>query len=86
MPDLTKPIEVSEHAGGIDSTTASLRYAVVIGLTFAVGRGWIDAENVEGIATFLVIVGTAGYGLLKTFRRGKQAAVLAEAAPNAKVV
>jgi ABC-type nickel/cobalt efflux system permease component RcnA len=85
MPDLDKPIEVSASTGGIDATTATLRYLIVTGLSFAVGSGWIDASNVEGVASFLIIVGTAGYGLFKTWRRGKQIVKVAEdrRVPNA---
>jgi hypothetical protein len=81
MPDLTKPIEVSPSTGGIDASTAMIRYLVVAALTFAVGRGYISGD-VESIAAMIVAIGTAAYGLYKTFKRGKQAVVLADAAPN----
>lgn len=75
--DVKKPIVVSESQGGVDSATATFRYIVVTLMTYAVARGWVDAENVDGIVAILVALGTAGYGIFKTWRRGAEVATVA---------
>lgn len=81
MPEPTQPIIVGESA--LPTTlAAALRYAIVTGLTYAVGRGWIDADNVEGITAALIAVAVAGYGLYKTHSNRAKLTVAAEAAPN----
>jgi hypothetical protein len=60
--------DASENAATLATSAAGLRYVIVAGLTYAVGRGYIDAGDVEGIAAGLIALGTAGYGLYKTWR------------------
>lgn len=67
---------------------AAIRYALVMLGTFAVGRGWVPADNIEGIITTVLTVGTALYGLYRTYRNKQKLIVTADAAPDrvAKVV
>jgi hypothetical protein len=100
MPDLTPPIVVNENAGIIDLLTAAGRYLVVIVTIVPALLALFKARDIAGIINFLrgnegaallaavIGFGTLAYGLFKTFRRGKQVVVAADAAPNsvAKVV
>jgi hypothetical protein len=61
---------------------AALRYLIATGGTFAVARGWVDPENIEGIATMLITVATVAYGLYRTRKKQQQLVVAADAAPN----
>lgn len=82
---MEKPIEVNEMV--LPTTlAAALRYGVAILGTMAVSKGWVDADNVDGIATLLITATTVSYGLWKTHRRKKQLVVVAEAAPNSVAV
>jgi hypothetical protein len=81
MPDVNKPIEVSGTTLPTVLATV-LRYLVTTFGAFAVGRGWVEAENVEGIVTILVTVATAAYGIWKTRKAKNELIVTAEAAPN----
>jgi len=65
-----------------DTVKAAARYVIATAAAYAVGRGWIDAENVEGIVTAGVGLVAIGWGLYSTFTRKKQLVVAAEAAPN----
>lgn len=74
----------------VDSNTmplaAAARYLVTILGTFAVARGWVDADNVDGIITALVTLGTVGYGLWQTHQRKVQLVATASAAPDSVAV
>jgi hypothetical protein len=100
MPDLTPPFEVRENTGIIDLLTAAGRYLIVIVTIIPALLALFKASDIAGIIDFLrgnqgaallaavTGFGTLAYGLIKTFRRGKQTRDIAEAAPNsvAKVV
>jgi len=62
--------------------SAAVRYVVVTGGTWAVAKGWVEADQLEGIATVAVTVATAAYGLWRTRRTKQQLIITAEAAPN----
>lgn len=81
----TTPIQVGESALP-NTLAATLRYVIVAALTFAVGRGWLDGENIEGIVGVLIALITAGYGLYRTWRTRKNLSITAEAAPNSVAV
>jgi hypothetical protein len=79
MPDATARIEVDPNTV---PHAAALRYLIAMGGTFAVARGWVDAENVDGIVTAAVTIGTVLYGLWRTHRAKRDLVVAADAAPN----
>ena len=83
--DLTPPIEVTNETTTTTLASALRTLLVAIG-SFAVGRGWVEAENVEGIVTLAVTLGTAGYGVFKAYTRKRQLIVTADAAPNTVAV
>jgi hypothetical protein len=85
MADFSPPIEVSSNTLPIAS---AIRYLIVTVGSFAVGRGWVAADQLPGIATAIVTIGTAAFGLYQNFRTKQKLVVTAEAAPNsvAKVV
>lgn len=92
MPN--EPTKVSAHAGGIDALTASLRYLVVILTAVPAVIGLISAHDLVGLYQYfkgnegssviaaLVALGTAGYGIFKSLKRGTQ---VADAAANPAV-
>lgn len=51
------------------ATAAFIRQAVLAVGAFAVGRGWVTADQLPGIATILASVGAAAWGLYKTHQR-----------------
>ncbi len=53
------------------ATMALVRQGILVIGSFAVGRGWVQADQIDGIATLLLTVGAAGWGLYKTFTRQK---------------
>lgn len=61
---------------------AALRYLITMIGTFAVAKGWVKAENLDGILTVIVTLATVGYGLYQTYRRKADLVTTAEAAPN----
>lgn len=65
-----EPKDAADGAAAFSTAAAAIRYVIVTGLTYAVARGWIDGDNVEGIAAQLTIVVTAVYGLFRTYRKG----------------
>jgi hypothetical protein len=79
------PIEVGPSAVP-DTAKAAGRYLVATAVAFAVGKGWVDAENAEGIVTAGVGLIAIGWGLYATFRRKSQLVVTADAAPNSVAV
>lgn len=95
MPDLTTPIEVRANTGIIDLLTAAGRYLVVIASTIPLLMTVLGTKDIVSIIAFfqgedgakllaaVIGLGTFAYGLYKTRKRGAQAVVLADAAPNA---
>lgn len=65
-----------------DTIKSILRQMLVVVITFAAGRGWVSAENVEGLVTFGVGLVTLGWGLYATFQRKSQLIITAEHAPD----
>lgn len=87
MSNGTPPIVVSDNP--LPATLAAfLRYAVGLAGSFAVGRGYVDAESLPGITTIVVTVATVAYGIFRTHQNRKNLIKAADAAPNsvAKVV
>jgi len=89
---MQKPVEVPSNPA-VPTTMAALRYAVVIGFTFAAGAGWVERETADTVVESLdvaipaaVALGTVALGLWRTFKFGRKAAVAAEAAPNTVAV
>lgn len=80
---MAERIEVSQ---GTLPLAAAARYLIVTLGSFAVGRGWVDAEQLPGIATAIVTIGTALYGLYRTYRTKSDLVTTAEAAPNSVAV
>lgn len=74
MPNL--PITV--NGSRLPATlAAALRQLILLTGTFAVGKGWVKAEDIQGIATIALTVATLAYGLWKTSH--KQALLIAAA-------
>lgn len=82
FPEIERPIQVS--ASTLPAAGA-LRYLLVMLGTFAVGHGWVDAENVEGIVTVVITIGTAIYGLYRTWDTKAKLVVAGNAAPDSVV-
>lgn len=61
---------------------AALRYLIATLGTFAVAKGWVDAENIEGIATIGLTIATVAYGLWRTRTKQAELITTAEAAPD----
>lgn len=61
---------------------AGLRYLIATGGTFAVAKGWVDAESLPGIATVIVTIATVAYGLWRTHTKQAELITTAEAAPD----
>ena len=80
-----EPIEISGLALPT-ALAAGLRYALTSILAFAVGRGWVDTENADGILSIILLLVTVGYGLWKTYRKQSQLITAGEAAPNSVAV
>lgn len=62
---------------------AGLRYTVATFGSYAIGKGWVEPDQIEGIATAIVTVATVVYGLWRTRKNKQNLIVAAEAAPNA---
>lgn len=54
------------------ATMALMRQSILILGGLAVGRGWVQPEDVEGVATLLIMLTAGGYGLYKTFTRQRR--------------
>lgn len=83
MPDPTidKPIVVGTST--LPTTlAAALRYGISLLGTFLVARGYVDADNVDGILTMLVTIATVAYGLFKTRQNRAKLIITAGASPN----
>lgn len=50
---------------------AGVRIVALILGPYAIGKGWVTAENFDGILTGVVTAGVAAYGVVKTFKRQK---------------
>lgn len=83
MPKATDRIEVDPSTVPL---AAGLRYLIAMLGTFAVARGWVDAENVDGIVTAAVTIGTVLYGLWRTHRAKQDLVITADAAPNSVAI
>lgn len=82
-------IKVSESAGVLDTLAALGRYLVVILAAFPVLLALLKTHDIAGILNYVrssdgsvliaavVGIGTAGWGLAKTFKRGNQVATVA---------
>lgn len=81
MSATTQPILVNGETLPA-ALAAGLRYLIAMLGTYAVGRGWVQPENVEGIATVLLTAATVAYGVWRTRQKQAQLVVAAEAAPN----
>lgn len=75
------PIQVGPSAVP-DTLKALFRQLVIAICSFAVGRGWVDADNVDGILTIATLLLSLGWALHATFRRKSQLVTAASAAPN----
>lgn len=75
------PIQVSPHALP-DTLAALFRYVIATVGAYLVGAGYVDAENIDGIATLLFTIATVAYGLYQTHRKKRELVVAAEAAPD----
>lgn len=93
---IEEPIVVTTAQGVTDAVQAALRYAVVVA-GFISGLGaFLSRQDAVGAVTYvqtnlggvvaavfgLIGLGTALYGIYKTWKRGSQLAIAAEAAPN----
>ncbi len=78
---LDKPIEVSGSTLP-PTLAAALRYAVSLIGTYLVAKGYVDSDNIEGIATMLTVAAAVVYGLITTRQNRAKLIVAAEAAPN----
>lgn len=93
---VTTPIEVTSAQGVTDALQATLRYLVVIfgflsGLGSLIGKrdaaaavAYVQTElgGVVAAVFGLIAIGTAAWGIYKTYKRGAQLVVAADAAPN----
>jgi len=85
FPGIDKPIEISGMT--LPATLAALlRYLLATVGSFAVGRGWIPAESVEGIITMIIVIATVAFGLWKTRQKQAQLITAGEHAPNSVAV
>jgi hypothetical protein len=83
--DTDTPIVV----GGMALPTAlasALRYLITMLGTFAVAKGWVKAENLDGILTVAITLATVGYGLYKSYTNRTKLITTAEAAPNSVAI
>lgn len=51
---------------------AGLRVLIGAGVSFGIGKGWIDPSNVEGVTSIAIAVATVGWGIYKTHNRQKK--------------
>lgn len=61
----------TRDAAGILSFSRTLRYLIIIVGTYAIARGWVDADISEGIVTLIFTAATLGHGIYRT-RTAKQ--------------
>lgn len=50
---------------------AAVRILTLVLGPYAIGAGWVDADQVDGIATSVVTIGVAGWALFQTIKRQK---------------
>lgn len=48
---------------------AAARMAILVLGPVAISKGWVGADDLDGAVTGAVTVGTAAWGLFKTFKR-----------------
>lgn len=78
MPD---PITV--NASALPATLASAARSILVMLgTWAVARGWITADHLEGYIASAMIVATAVYGVWKAFSKSSDLAAVASMVPD----
>jgi hypothetical protein len=65
---------------------AALRYLITMIGTFAIAKGWVKSENIDGILTVGLTLATVGYGLWKTYSNRSKLITTAEAAPNSVAI
>ena len=97
MTDQVKePIIVTSSQGVTDALQAALRYFVVVFGFISGLASFLSHQDILGAVTYvqtnlggvvaavfgLISLGTAIWGIYKTWKRGAQLAVAAEAAPN----
>lgn len=75
----TSPISVSADTVPL---AAAARYLLVMLGTFLVSKGYVHLGDVEGVATAILTVGTALYGLYRTFRSKQALVTVAKAASD----
>lgn len=71
-----KPVEVGASALP-DTIKALLRVVVTNICTFLVAKGYVNAENADGILTTVLGLATLGWSLYATFYRKKQLVAVA---------
>lgn len=77
----TTPIQVNGSTA--PATLGALaRYLLTMAGTFAVAKGWVKPEDIGGIITIAITVGTAAYGLYRTHTKQGQLITTAQAAPD----
>lgn len=81
MAEYEQPIRVTDTVLPAMAATA-IRYVIVGLAPMAIAKGWVDADNVEGIVTAVLAVVAAIYAVLQTRRRKKDLIKVAKAAPN----
>lgn len=66
----------SENGGSAPAASAGVMAAVRIATMmlgpYAIAKGWVQPDQVDGIVTAVVTFGVAGYGLFKTVKRQKK--------------
>jgi hypothetical protein len=85
MAETDTPIVVTDTVLPTVLATA-LRQIVIAVAMFAVGKGWIDARDVEGIATLAAALAAVFWGLNQSLKRKSQLITTAEAAPNSVAI
>lgn len=77
------PNPITVNASALPATLASaVRTIFVVIGTFAVARGWISPEHVEGYIATAMIVATAVFGVWKQFSKSADLATVASMVPD----
>lgn len=84
MPEVVEPIVVSPNAAGLDAVKAAFRYITVILTAFPAILFLLKTKDIIGLIEYfksaegaaaisaVVALGTAGYGIFRTHKRGAQ--------------
>jgi hypothetical protein len=90
MPEVTEPIVVSSNAAGLDALKAAFRYLTVILTAFPAILFLLKTKDIIGLIEYfksaegaavisaLIALGTAGYGIFRTHKRGAQVVDVAQ--------